>query len=275
MAALESFRDGWTALSTTPTLLVAGGLLVALSLAGVLDFGPETEPIVALGLLLTFPFVLGGFLGMAVAAVRDGESSLATFVRAGVANYSRLLAATVLFVAGLVALFTVLFALTLVPLVLLVLVDIGDAALVGAGITFALSVLATLLGIPTVLLFVQFLAPAIVAEDRSVAGAVRRSVALVRHNLGSVVGFTLLWVFVVSLVPHPEVLLEVSLTWLPATPYFGASTLVVAVASVLSTAALTYCYTVHTAYFLRLAGGQPAWTRQSDRPKPAGTVETQ
>lgn len=273
MAVFESFRDGWTALRTTPWLLLAGGLLVGLPLVGALDLG-TAEPAADLAVGLLFPFVLGGFLATAVTAVRGGECSLRSFLRAGAANYLRLAGAAVLFAVGIAALMTVATMLGFLPLVFLAVADLGEVTAVGAGLGAAVSLAATLVALVATLLFLQFSAPAIVAEDRGVVDAFRRSGALVRRNLGSTVGFTLLWGLVVGAVPTLRPLLESgghetlqSVGLPPAVP--------VAVVGIVSVVGLTYCYTVYVAYFLRLTGSLPAWHREPGTADPDQSVGTQ
>jgi len=263
MAVFESFRDGWTALSTTPTLLVAGGVLVVLSLSGALEVGPAAEPAVDLAVVLLFPFALGGFIEMTVAAVRDGEGSLRSYLRAGAANYLRLVGAWLLFVVGLLVVLTVVSTLSLVPLALAFAGGPGDLAALGAGVGMVLTGVGTVLGVVAAVLFFQFFSAAIVAEDRHVVDAFRRSAGLVRRNLASAAGFSLAWLLAVGAVPTPETLLEPGITEAVRSLGLPAGTLPVlaAVVGAVTVVGLTYCYTVYVAYFLRLTGERPAWHR--------------
>ena len=207
MAVFESFRDGWTALRTTPSLLLVGGLLVALPLVGALDLG-TAEPFAGLAVVLALPFVLGGFLRMAAAAVRDDDVSLRSFVRAGGRNYLRLVGGLLLFVLGLGAVMTLVTTLSFAPIVLIAVAGRADLAAVGAGLGAAVAIVTSVAALAAGFLFLQFFAPAIVVEDRGVVDGLRRSVGLVRRKLASAVGFTLLWAIVVDAVPTPRPLLE-------------------------------------------------------------------
>ncbi|WP_277540399.1 DUF7847 domain-containing protein [Haloarcula laminariae] len=269
MAVFESFRDGWTALRTTPGLLLAGGLLVALSLVGALDLG-TAEPGADLAVALALPFALGGFLATAATAVRGGECSLRSFLRAGAANYLRLVGAAVLFVLGVGLVMAVSTAVGFVPVVLVAVAGFTEVAALSAGLGAAMSFVATLVVLAAALLFLQFSAPAIVAEDRGVVDAFRRSGGLVRRNLGGTVGFTLLWALAVEFVPMLGPLLDLGGVGLPVA--FPAT---VAVVGIVSVVGLTYCYTVYVAYFLRLTGALPARDRAAGRVDPDSPVGTQ
>lgn len=278
MPLRTAFTDGMTALRTTPTLLVAGGCLVGLPLLSLVDVGPQFEPLLSLARALAFPFVLGGFLGMAVETIRGDGSSLTQFIRAGVANYARLLAASVVFLVGLLGLVLLVSGLMLVPIAVLVVAGSSDIAVAGAVLGVLLSSVATLLSVPIALLFGQFFAVAIVAEDRGVTGAFTRSAGVVRRNFGNVVAFSVLWVVVVGLIPDPERLLETGVRWsLPTLgfPAEAASTATLLAVGTLSSVALTYCYTVHTAYFLRLTDDSSGSRRGARTTRPRRPISTQ
>lgn len=276
MAVFESFRDGWTALRTTPSLLLAGGLLVALPLVGALELG-AAEPIAELATVLVLPFVLGGFLAMATTALRDGDPSLRSFVRAGQTNYLRLVGGLVLFVFGLGVVLTVVTTLGFAPVVLVAVAGGADFVAMGAGLGAAVAIAASVAALAAGLLFLQFFAPAIVVEDRGVVDGLRRSVALVRRKLASAVGFTLLWAIVVDAVPTPRPLLAsggaemLQRVGLPG----EALPVAVAVVGVVSVVGLTYCYTVYVAYFLRLTGSVPTRHRGTEPADPDSAVGTQ
>jgi|GEM_PF-3508149 hypothetical protein len=276
MAVFESFRDGWTALRTTPSLLLAGGLLVALPLAGALDLG-TAEPVAQLATVLALPFVLGGFLAMATAALRDGEPSLRSFVRAGGANYLRLVGGVVLFGLGLGAVMTLVTTLSFAPVVLIAVAGRADLAAVGAGLGAAVAIVTSVAALAAGFLFLQFFAPAIAVEGRGVVDGLRRSVGLVRRKLASAVGFTLLWAIVVDAVPTPRPLLESGgAETLRAVGVPGeALPVAVAVVGVVSVMGLTYCYTVYVAYFLRLTGAEPTRRPETEPADPGTAVGTQ
>ena len=278
MPLRDAFTDGVRALRTTPTLLVAGGCLVGLPLLSLLDVGPQFEPLLSLARALAVPFVLGGFLGMAVETIRGDGSSLTQFVRAGVANYARLLAASVVFLVGLLGLVLLVSGVALVPIAVLVIAGSSDIAVAGAVLGVLLSSVATFLSVPIALLFVQFFAVAIAAEDRGVTGAFTRSARVVRRNLGNALAFSVLWVVAVGLIPDPETLLETGVRWSVPTPGLPAETVSTATllaVGILSSVALTYCYTVHTAYFLRLSADSAGSGREARATRPHRPVSTQ
>ncbi|MBX0302428.1 hypothetical protein [Haloarcula salinisoli] len=276
MAVFESFRDGWTALRTTPSLLLAGGLLVALPLVGALDLG-TAEPVAELATVLALPFVLGGFLAMATTALRDGDPSLRSFVHAGGTNYLRLVGGLVLFVFGLGAVLTVVMTLSFAPIVLVALAGGADFAAMGASLGAVVAIVGSVAALAAGFLFLQFFAPAIVVEDRSVADSFRRSVGLVRRKLASAVGFTLLWAIAVDAVPTPRPLLESGgAETLQAVGVPGeALPVAVAVVGVVSVVGLTYCYIVYVAYFLRLTGAVPTRHRDTEPADSGSVVGTQ
>lgn len=160
---------------------------------------PLVTSVVSLALTGVFvfvvPFVVGGMLGMANEAI-DGETRLGTFVAAGKASY----------VSLLVAYFAVLVASFVLGIVTTIVVLVGGVAAVagGSGGHLALLgvggvVLLVLLVAFVAMLFVQFYPQAIVVDGLGALDGAKRSVGLVRRNLLSVVGYTLLVTVVSSL----------------------------------------------------------------------------
>jgi hypothetical protein len=127
------------------------------------------------------------------------------------------------------------------------------------------SLLVWLLSILVVIMFVQFYDVAIVIEGQSVTDSFRRSVALVRSNLKSVAGFSLVWVILLNAFFIPEYLLQSALTdagpadVLPIDPGIPIAILL-PIGIGLSAVGFAYFYAVYTAYYLRLIAASPVTT---------------
>jgi hypothetical protein len=119
-----------------------------------------------------------------------------------------------------------------------------------------------LVSLLVVIMFVQFYDAAIVIEEQSVTDSFRRSVALVRSNLTSVVGFSLVWTLLVTLFFIPEYLVQLTATnaapaeVLPVDLGIPIAVLL-PIGTVLSAVGFAYFYTVYTAYYLRLISNAP------------------
>lgn len=264
MVIVSAFKDGSTALRANPALLVAG-LLVALTtqLQNVGEFtdSPAISAAGSLAWLVIFPFVLGGFIGMARNALRDSDASFGAFLAAGRRYYVRVLFATVLF---LLIVLVAAIGLGIVSFVtgvgVLALGVLNETAGMAAAVGVTLVWLALLL---VVIMFLQFYDTAIVVENEGTTDSLRRSVALVRANLRSVVGFSLLWVVLFNLFLVPEYLVRITVTdadapaVLTVDPNVSLAVLI-PVSVVLSTVGFAYIYTVYTAYYVRLVAREPA-----------------
>ena len=100
MVMVSAFKDGSAALRANPTLLVAGLLVGAGGQLQYLDQvvdSPLVSAGASLGWLVVFPFVLGGFIGTARAAIDGTDTSVFQFVTIARTHYVRLLLATVVF----------------------------------------------------------------------------------------------------------------------------------------------------------------------------------
>jgi hypothetical protein len=266
MVLVSAFKDGYTALRASPILLAAG-LLVGggsqLQYVEHLSDSPLVSAGASLAWLVVFPFVLGGFLGTARAAVEGTDASVSQFVTAARSHYLRLLLGTVVFV---VLVLGTAIGLGLVGFVLgigsLALAAIHEMAAFAAGVV---SLLLWLVAILAVIMFVQFYDAAIVIEDQSVTDAFHRSVGLVRSNLKSVAGFSLVWVILLNAFLIPEYLLQLTLTdaapadVLPVDLGIPIAVLL-PIGIVLSAVGFAYFYTVYTAYYLRLIAASPITT---------------
>jgi hypothetical protein len=195
MAVLQALRPAVGALGRNPVLLIVTAAFSVLQIPGFVaqSIDPLLGSVVSIAfsglLVLVMPLYLGGVVGMANEAL-DGSTSLATFLRAGKSHY--------------VSLFVVYLALLAVNFVL----GIGGffVALVG-GVTFfagggqpnvlalailGVVVLLVLLAYVLLVFVTQFFAHAVVVDDLGAVAGVKRSAWCVRHNLLSVVGYTLL-----------------------------------------------------------------------------------
>ncbi|ELZ97092.1 hypothetical protein C439_17258 [Haloferax mediterranei ATCC 33500] len=137
------------------------------------------------------PFFIGGILGMANEAI-DRRTSLQTFVHEGKANY-----------VSLLVVYFGLFAINLVfGVVSVVGLAVGGAFVVGVGGGSQVSLLPLavigfvglliLLAYLTVLFVTQFFGHAIVIDDVGAVNGLKRSVTVVKDNLVSVFGYTII-----------------------------------------------------------------------------------
>ena len=195
MAALKSLSPAIRGLLRNPILVLLVALfgLVQLPQIALQPTQPLLAAIVSVAmtgvLILVLPFFQGGLLGMADEALR-GRTGLGTLVSEGKANYvSLLLAYLALFAVNVVIGFAAMFA---------VLVGgIGLVAGEGQPGVVAIAVLA-LLGLLFVLayilvsFFLQFYAHAIVLSDTDLVHGFKRSIELVRNNLVSVLGYSVI-----------------------------------------------------------------------------------
>ncbi|GGJ12876.1 hypothetical protein GCM10008995_23420 [Halobellus salinus] len=263
MVLVSAFKDGSAALRANPILLVAGLLVGAGSQLQYVDQFIDS-PVLSAGAsvawLIVFPFVLGGFMGTARAAIEGTDTSLSHFATEARAHYVRLLLATVVFV--LIVLGTVI-GLGLVGLVLGVglwaISAIHEMAAFAAGVAAALVWLVAIL---VVVMFVQFYDAAVVLEKQTHTDCFRRSIGLVRSNVGSVVGFSLVWVLLVNAFRIPEYLVQLTVTdagpgdVLPVDLGIPVA-LLLPIGTVVSAVGFAYLYTVYTAYYLRLINDSP------------------
>jgi hypothetical protein len=263
MVLVSAFKDGYAALRANPILLVAGFLVGAGSQLQYVDHligSPLLSAGASLAWLIVFPFVLGGFIGTARAAIEGTDASVTQFVTVARTRYVRLLLATVVFM--LIILGTAI-GLGLVGFVVgigsMALGAIHEMAAFAAGVG---SLLVWLVSVLVVIMFVQFYDAAIVVEDQGVTDAFRRSIGLVRSNLKSVVGFSLVWVALLNAFLIPEYLLQLTVTDAAPAEVVPVDlgipiAVLLPIGVVLSTVGFAYFYTVYTAYYLRLIAGSP------------------
>lgn len=197
MSAVQSFRTATDAFARSPILFLGGlayALVVlpqrALQLAGI-PLAPA-----ALQLLTFFvtPFVLAGVVGMAREAL-DGDTSFDAFTATGSDRYLDLLLAT-LVEFGIQLAFGVAFL--VLALVALVAGGAGTAALVAAGLGVLLAVVYL-----AVLFLIQFYPVVVVVDDAGPVDAITDSVAFVRANVVSTLGYSAITVVLGSLAALP------------------------------------------------------------------------
>lgn len=258
MAALKSVRPAISGLLRNPILVILVGFFGLVQLPQ-LALQP-TQPLVAglVGLLMTgvmvlvLPFFMGGLLGMADEAI-GGRTGLATLFAEGKANYVTLLVAYLSIMAvNIVIGFMVMFVVIIGGVGLYVgdgqpnIVLLGVVAMVG--LVFVLAYL-------LVFFFIQFYAHAIVLSDTGLLAGFKKSIGLVRRNLVSALGYTVI-VLVGSLLfggigGVASVLLSPRPTGLPI-PDLSLSVLVVAaIVYVLALAIMGGFYATYSVAFYR------------------------
>ncbi len=195
MAALKSLQPAVGGLVRNPILVVIVGLfgLVQLPQLALQPTQPLVVALVSLGIsgvmLLVIPFFQGGLLGMADEAL-GGRTGLDTLVSAGKANYVQLLLAYLVlfainFVFGIVAFLAILFG------GIGLFANGGEPDLASLGVIVAIGLVFALAYL-LVNFFIQFYAHAIVLSDADLVAGFKRSVNLVRRNLVSAIGYTVI-----------------------------------------------------------------------------------
>ncbi|MEY7849204.1 hypothetical protein AB7C87_08395 [Natrarchaeobius sp. A-rgal3] len=269
MAVLSAFRDGISVLKRNPVILVVGLAIMAIQQVSSLGDFTDSFALIALfglvGLGITvfvWPFFLAGILGMALEGL-EGSTTVDRFLEVGKERYVSMFGAQLLFLGIIIALIVVLMiASFFVSIIAMVGFGAGFAAMeldagglpIGVGIV-ALVAIVFFLVFFVVFMFLQFFDAAIVVEGERALDSFGRSIHVVRSNLLSVVGYTLLWgtlnfamftpVYIAEFaVAQPDIQLEVSETVLRA----SAIGLTVVVGGLVQ----AYLYTVHAAYYTRL-----------------------
>lgn len=204
---VQALQAGSSALRRNPSIV---GIMLVISLLQLpTQFaqlaGPVASAVLSIGVsavfILLVPFVFAGMLGMADEAL-DGKTSLSTFVETGKQYYLSMMGAYLLVLGGGIILGIVAF-IGFAVLGITVFGVLGGAS--GAGVSgvalggIALAVLVGLFLLFVPLFFVQFYGQAIVLDGESAVGGFKRSMSLVRRNLGSVFGYSIL-VFGVGIV---------------------------------------------------------------------------
>ncbi|MFB6160572.1 MAG: hypothetical protein ABEJ61_05275 [Haloferacaceae archaeon] len=220
MAAIRSLQRAVGALSDNPVLFL-GGVIYAVVVAPQSVLSLLGVPIVPnLLQLVTFfitPFVVAGIIGMADEGLRGG-TSFDTFTDVGKGRYVPLLLGNLVQFGIAVAIGVFAFV---VLLVVALVVGIGamGAASGGSGAFGAVGIVGLLVGGSGVLLvvlvaavvffFVQFYPIAIVADGMDAIEGFKGSVGLVRANLVSTLGFSVINLLVGLLTSLPVVVIFV------------------------------------------------------------------
>lgn len=178
-----------------PVLLVVAAAFSLLQLPGLLaqSLHPLVGSLVSLGFsgvsIFVMPFFFAGILAMANEAL-DGRTSARTFVREGKSHYVSVLVVYLgLFAVNLVLGFAIAFAAIFVGI--FVLSGAGQPNLAVLAVLGGIGLLA-LVGYLLVAFLVQFFGHAIVVDDLNATESIKRSAWCVRHNLVSVLGYSLL-----------------------------------------------------------------------------------
>jgi hypothetical protein len=193
VAVLQALQTALGAAKRNPVVFLAAAVFGLLQLPGILAqaLDPLVGSIVSLGVsgltLLVGPFFFGGIIGMANEAI-DGRTSLGTFVREGIDHYLSILVVYLcLFVVNFAVWVVVVFAALFGGLFALGNPgEFGLLPLAVFGVVSGLAILAYLL----VTFAVQFFGHAIVVDDLGAVDGLKRSLWCVRHNLVSVLGYT-------------------------------------------------------------------------------------
>ena len=196
MAALQSIGTAAGSLRRNPVLFVPVLVIMLFQVPQLLlqAVNPIIASVVSLVLSLVFifiiPFFQAGIIGMADEAL-DGRTSLDRFLTDGKSNYISILVAYLLlvavnFVIGIIAFFVAIF---------------GGFALfsdsaggVGLAVLAVIGVIVAILGLAYLLLifFIQFYGQAIVLDDLGALDGIKHSVSVVRRNLVSTLGYSVL-----------------------------------------------------------------------------------
>ncbi|WP_336023973.1 hypothetical protein [Halobellus salinisoli] len=197
MAVLTALRESPGALVRNPILFVPVLVVMLVQLPVLLlqSVNPilagVASALVSLLSIAAIPFFQGGLLAMADEAL-DGRTSFATFLESGKRHYVAILVAYLVLLAVNFTFGMVAFVAGIAGSVLLI--GSGQfggpnlAVLVALGVVAAIGILAYLL----VVFFLQFYGQAIVLEGRDAVEGLKRSIAVVRENLLSTIGYVLL-----------------------------------------------------------------------------------
>ena len=203
----QALRAGSSALRRNPSII---GIVLLVSLLQIPSqfaqlAGPLVSTVLSIGVILLsilfVPFVFAGLIGMADEAL-NGKTNFGTFVEAGKRHYTSMLGAYFLVLGGSVVLGIIAF-LGFAVFGIAVFSVVGGASGAGmSGVALGGIVLAVIVGLFLLfvpLFFVQFYGQAIVLDGQGAIGGFKRSASLVRRNVLSVFGYSIL-VFGVGIV---------------------------------------------------------------------------
>jgi hypothetical protein len=263
MAAIRSLQPAIGSLVRNPIIVIVAAMYSLLQLPQLLV--PTTQPLLSIvvslvmtGMLILFlPFYQGGIIGMADDA-RTGTTTLGMLIETGKSNYVSLLLA-----------YFVILAIAIVLGIVVAIAAIGGGIGVIAGngqpspaVLAVLAIVGLLIAVAyfAVVIAIQFYAHEIVLNNAGVAEGFTRSVGLVRENVLSVLGYSLL-MFVgggiigalgagASFLVSPQPPLESMLPELSLPVIVGA-----AIVSVLASALLGAFYATYSVTFYRNISG--------------------
>ncbi|WP_049982276.1 hypothetical protein [Halorubrum sp. BV1] len=223
MAALQSLRPAVGGIVRNPILVVVAALFAVAQLPNLLV--PPSMPVLSLAVsiglfgvfVLGLPFAQGGFLGMSDEAV-TGHTRLGTFLRVGKEHYVPLLLGYLVLLAlnfafGFLAFFGAMAVVLGGAYTAAESTAAGSAMSMGTGPTAGtggvaagasgfgadptILAAAAIVGLGLLLVyflvtfFVQFYAHAVVLDGTDLVAGFRRSASLVRHNVVSALGYTI------------------------------------------------------------------------------------
>ncbi|WP_416839294.1 hypothetical protein [Haloferax sp. DFSO52] len=211
MAAISSLKTALQGIGRNPVLFLGGLALGLITLPQLATQLAEIPFVPTLFQVLTFfvtPFVAAGIYGMANEAVESDESrtTLSTLTAVGREKYVPLLLANIVEL-GIVIAFGIVLAIVATVLVFSIgigsLAGGGDVAL-GGGLLIALVILGLLLlAFIVVNFFIQFFPVAVVVADAGAIESFGESYRLVRNNVVSTLGYSVIQLVVGVLVSIP------------------------------------------------------------------------
>jgi len=272
MAVLQALRDAVETLQRNPVLFVAAALYALAQTPGLLlqVAGNPLLNLASSGYNLLFYLVMPFFLGGTIAMAREGLSGptdLSRLWTGGKRYYLRIL---VVVLIGLVAYFVVGFGMFMLVIALVLALGANfESALAGHGAglggmsmaavaLIGVLVLLFALVILAVLFLLQFYAHAIVVDDADAVGSLKRSYAVARGNVVSVLGYDLLATVLGLLI----VAVPFAFVFVVAGGFGGLSAAAwsvrlayVALTVVLSAVSGAFGLTFSTAFYVRLTDG--------------------
>lgn len=194
MGALTALQRSPGALMRNPVLVIPVLIVGLFQVPQLLlqAVNPLLASVVSLGVSALFvfimPFFQGGIIGMADEAL-ERRTRLGSFVADGKAHYVRMLVAYLLLLVIGVVLFITFFVISFVGSILVLPhLEFSGVALGVAGLFSLIFFLPFLLFV----FFIQFYGQAIVLDNEGAIGGIKRSASLVRQNLLSTFGYTLI-----------------------------------------------------------------------------------
>jgi hypothetical protein len=199
VALQTALRRTPSTLASDPVLFVPVLLLTLLQVPQLLlqSSAPILASLVSLAAsalyLVAVPFIQAGLIGMADEAL-DGRTSLSTFVAAGTEHFVSVFVVYLILLGVNIALGAIAFVAGIVGVVSFF--PGGEAGAGGPNTALLAAVglvlLAVVLAYLVVAFLIQFYGQAIVVDDYDAIDSIRHSAGVVRRNLVSVLGYTLL-----------------------------------------------------------------------------------